>query len=196
MLKIQNESSSRILILRFTEVGLARFVRIPVDRLNEKVLSASEVFGSDIESLSTELTENTSPEFLTARIEQYLLNHFQSPDWVDLYLETGATCLLSGEGSVYWTLLDTTGLGTRQKERRFRRITGINSHLLKRLKRFEHLFRLISGKTEREIRLTDFAYEIGYYDQSQFIREFRKSFGKSPGQFLKNSGPCQIIPVF
>jgi AraC-like DNA-binding protein len=74
----------------------------------------------------------------------------------------------------------TLGLSERQLERRFQARVGITPKRFASLRRFE---RAVAGAAMAP-SLTAAALDAGYYDQSHFIRDFRRFAGASPRQIL------------
>lgn len=75
----------------------------------------------------------------------------------------------------------TLGLSERQLERRFRARVGIVPKRFATLRRFERAVALAAGAPS----LTAAALAAGYYDQSHFIRDFRRFVGVSPRGFFR-----------
>ena len=73
------------------------------------------------------------------------------------------------------------GIGRRQLERRFADAVGIGPALLASIFRFRRVFDVIERGGPRP--WTEAALAAGYYDQSHFIREFRRFVGCTPTQF-------------
>ncbi len=69
-----------------------------------------------------------------------------------------------------------SGLSRRQFERKFRGCTGFTPGLYSRLLRFTRAMR----SPARHGDLTSLAYDLGYCDQSHFIREFKRFSGHNP----------------
>ena len=77
------------------------------------------------------------------------------------------------------------GMGRRQLERRFADAVGVGPALLASIFRFRSVFDLIEHDATRP--WTDAAIDAGYYDQSHFIREFRRFVGCTPSAFARES---------
>ena len=75
------------------------------------------------------------------------------------------------------------GLGRRQLERRFGDQVGIGPALLATVFRFRRVFDLIEHDSTRP--WTDAALAAGYFDQSHFIRDFRRFVGCTPSEFQR-----------
>jgi AraC-like DNA-binding protein len=81
-------------------------------------------------------------------------------------------------------LLQAAGLGRRQLERRFADAVGVGPALLAAIFRFRSAFDLLEHGGVRP--WTDAALGAGFYDQSHFIREFRRFVGCTPGEFFRD----------
>ena len=75
-------------------------------------------------------------------------------------------------------------LSRRQFERKFREFSGFSPKLFARIIRFQQAMQQYGNK---EISLTQIAYECGYYDQSHFIHDFKEFSGHHPKQFFLHS---------
>lgn len=73
------------------------------------------------------------------------------------------------------------GLGRRQLERRFADVVGVGPSLLASIFRFRRVFDLL--QRDRAAPWTEAALEAGYFDQSHFIREFKRFVGCTPTEF-------------
>ena len=73
-----------------------------------------------------------------------------------------------------------SGLGVRQLERRMQRILGVGAKEFLQMTRVDYAARLL---TSTSLPLGVVADQCGYYDQSQFSREFRMQTGVAPGKY-------------
>jgi AraC-like DNA-binding protein len=78
------------------------------------------------------------------------------------------------------------GIGVRQLERRFRDRVGLSPKRLATIVRFQRAFGAIAAG--RDATLTEIAHDSGYFDQSHFIRDFRRLAGCSPSRFFRDEG--------
>lgn len=77
------------------------------------------------------------------------------------------------------------GLARRQFERRFKRCTGFSPALFQRVLRFQRTYRLLESGNAQS--LTEVALEAGYFDQSHFIRDFKRFGGMDPKQYFRQA---------
>jgi len=78
-------------------------------------------------------------------------------------------------------------LGQRRVEQRFKKEVGISPKLFHRTLRVNAAIKEMIARPDDS--LTDISYRSGYYDQSHFIRDFKKFTGVTPSGFVKNSCP-------
>jgi len=85
-------------------------------------------------------------------------------------------------------LLKRLSVSERQFERRFGRTVGIPASLYLRIMRFQEAVQLM--KAGRVERLSDIAYELGYTDQSHFIKDIREFTGYTPKSLCRAVEEC------
>lgn len=84
------------------------------------------------------------------------------------------------------------GISERSLERLFLGHMGLTPILYSRISRFQKV--LLQLKQGAYSSLTDVAYSSGYFDQSHFIRDFRRFSGVSPRVYLR--GAVERMPGF
>jgi AraC-like DNA-binding protein len=95
-------------------------------------------------------------------------------------------------------VLKCVGLSERQFERRFRRAVGVSPHRYLRILRFQEALRLL--RDPQLARMSDLACELGYTDQSHFIKEMKEFSGHTPTGLRTavrtcTHLPCALIPL-
>jgi AraC-like DNA-binding protein len=86
------------------------------------------------------------------------------------------------------SLLKRLHMSERQFERGFSRAIGIPASLYLRIMRFQEVVRLM--KAGRVERLSDLAYDLGYTDQSHFIKDVREFTGHTPKRLSQAVDEC------
>lgn len=79
-------------------------------------------------------------------------------------------------------LAAASGLARRQFERRFKACTGLSPALFMRIVRFQRCYRMLENGTAAS--LTEVAHAAGYFDQSHFIRDFKRFSGMNPRHYF------------
>lgn len=87
--------------------------------------------------------------------------------------------ILKSSGNVrVQTLADITGYSSRYIDRVFKEYTGMSPKTFCRITRFQNAVNRLDHDTT--IPLSDLAADCGYYDQPQFIRDFRRCMDTTP----------------
>jgi AraC-like DNA-binding protein len=71
-------------------------------------------------------------------------------------------------------------LSMRQFERKFKALAGLSPKLYNRILRFQNA----THQYKEDKKLTDIAYDCGYYDQSHFIHDFKEFSGLHPKAYF------------
>jgi AraC-like DNA-binding protein len=160
------------------------FLRVPIERLNDRVVDLRELWGSEVDVLLARLRE--APD--TARHLQILdaaltqrLGAGRPPDPVVL----AALRLIKARRGVIpiHELLRELGVSERRLERLFRAWTGLSPKRMCRLAQVDAArVRLASPP---ELPCGVLAGELGFADQAHLIREFRKVTGTTPARYRR-----------
>jgi AraC-like DNA-binding protein len=81
-------------------------------------------------------------------------------------------------------LASSLRMSERQLQRRFKKQVGVPLKRYERISRFEVALNRLATVDYSE--LTSLGFELGYADQSHFIKEFREFSGMSPYHFVRN----------
>ena len=88
-------------------------------------------------------------------------------------------------------MLKSLNVSERQFERRFARAVGVPASFYLRVMRFQETVRLMQrGPFER---LTDIAHDLGYTDQSHFIKDVREFTGNTPKDLSHAVDECATM---
>ena len=82
------------------------------------------------------------------------------------------------------TLAGKVCLSPQQFRRRFNEEVGMSPKEYSRIVRINHVLALLRKKTGST--LTQLTYQLGYFDQAHFIRDFKAVMGDSPKHFISN----------
>ncbi|MEO8475137.1 MAG: helix-turn-helix transcriptional regulator [Chryseolinea sp.] len=80
-------------------------------------------------------------------------------------------------------LASSLRISKRQMQRRFKKQVGVSLKRYQRISRFELALKRLATVGYSE--LTSIAFELGYADQSHFIKEFQEFAGMSPYNFVR-----------
>lgn len=180
------EGRGRVFGLKFQPGGLRPFFHTSTSVLTNRIVPASEVFGSDVLALAKQLRCLDSPEDMTAAAAAYFVQHMPARDsntelataLVDTILRDPA--ILSVEA-----LSKYSGQSVRSLQRLFREYVGASPKwVIRRFRLHELLQCFHSGE---EVDGAQLALELGYVDQPHLINDFRKLAGVTPTEYFRRA---------
>lgn len=176
---IQLEGLITEISIIFKPLGINRFIKdnyqsIAPNFTQEFTNSVWRHFGEDLFSGEVDLS----------KLESFLLSQFSENQEL-IVIEESLKLLENGTDQ---TTIDTIavklGLNLKTFQRHFNKHMGCSPIEFRRICRFRNALNSKFNSFELK-NLTDITYEEGYYDQSYFIKEFRKLTNHNPKDFFK-----------
>lgn len=184
---IEIEATGRIGIfsVRFQPGGLQGFIGFNVSELTDRVVSIEEIWGKDGQNISDEILKAGNPEERIQAIEKFLLSKLTATD-KDKLIANCVDMIIQRHGNIsIEELVVAQGISKRQIERMFTAGVGISPKFMARIIRFNHTLQMIENKTFNNF--TSVAFEVGFYDQAHFIKDFRELTGLNPKQYFSTN---------
>jgi len=135
-----------------------------LDNSNIEIEQELKGFTKELFSTYCHTTPQTETNQTLQRVEKYMLKHLQEP----LSLEQVAK---------------EVGYSTAHINRLFKAEYGLTLHAFLIDKRIDKAKELIT--LNKSATLTEIAYSAGFYDQSHFIKNFKKAYSLSPKSYKK-----------
>jgi AraC-like DNA-binding protein len=180
----------------FKPQGLSTLLNSHPMQFNDGSVELNE-FSRD--NISEQLLEARSHQERVARLSGFLRAQVDGSGPEDVLVAESLWLIQKGIRSIRVPhVLKCLKVSERQFERRFVRAIGVSPHQYIRIVRFREAMRLM--KANRFERLSDVAYDLGYVDQSHFIKDVRAFSGYAPTGLAQTvrAGidlPCALIPV-
>jgi AraC-like DNA-binding protein len=185
----------RVFGVKFRPGGFYPFLRTPVAAFTDAHLTPGEAFGADgravaarLKTLSIEALNSkdaaAADERMIECIERFLLARLPDPD-PDLVIVTAIATTIVETHAITKVdqIVDRFGLNKRALQRLFNQYVGVSPKwMIKRYRLHEAIDRVAAGRAVNWSRL---ALELGYFDQTHFIKDFRALVGKSPAEYEK-----------
>jgi AraC-like DNA-binding protein len=177
---------SAVVLAAFTATGAAAFLRHSLDEFFNATVAMDGLLGSptDLNRVHEQLAEAADNVRRVQLIEDFLIARAPntSPDpfvsaavsWIE---ESRAMARIE-------ELARRVGLSQSALERRFRRVVGASPKKFASIVRLRHVLHLRSMGVD----FTSIAHAAGYYDQSHFIKEFKRFSGFAPESFFQRAG--------
>ena len=178
---IEYKGELREISIVFKPLGLNRF-------FPENYLSIAPKFSQELTNeVWRQFGENLfSSNDDIGKIESFLLSQF-SDNQEFFIIENSLTLLENNNEQVsISTIANKVGLNLKTFQRHFQKHLGCSPVEYRRICRFRSSItnKLNSSQLKN---LTEITYEEGYYDQSYFIKEFRKITNHNPKDFFKST---------
>ena len=187
-LVLQSAGEAGVVGVRFRPAGARAFLGMPMRHATDHRIALADLFTSDGAALPGDIAAAHGDEDRARIAEAFVLQriaHHAHQD--DAIAQRSAAAIEARAGSIAMEeLVAEAGIGRRQLERRFGDAVGIGPALLAAIFRFRSVFDVIERDGSRP--WTDAAIAAGYYDQSHFIREFRRFVGCTPSEFTREHG--------
>lgn len=174
-----------VLLITFTPVGASAFLRQSLEEFAGTTTDMEGILGrpKDLERLHGQLVEAPNHGQRVRLVEEFLLRQLHNSD-PDPLVTVAVDWLEQGRGA--GRIHDLTryiGLSQSALERRFRRVVGVSPKAFSSLVRLKHIVRLRTTGAD----FATVAHTAGYFDQSHFIKHFRRMTGSTPEAFFKQS---------
>lgn len=184
-----------ILGICFYADGFYPFIKIPAEALRNQLLGAQEAGFISAQHICNKLkeeTDTTSRLLLLERELLALLDHtFMPPESVMQYFNTMSHALHPEEIA---SLQENAGFSKRKLQRMANRYLGIPAKTYGAIHRFQNsMNQLLHQKWDK---LSDVGTDQGYYDQTHFIREFKRFSGSTPKEFIRQKNTMMHVGEF
>jgi AraC-like DNA-binding protein len=170
------EGKGRVFGIKFRPGGFYPFARFPVSRLTNRVVPLDDA------SLEQRVLAKRSERVMIQVAEDFLRrqNPRRDPvaEKIGLIVEQ-----IAADRTI--TTVDMAacknGLSVRSLQRLFSRYIGVSPKwVINRHRLHEVVDRLTKGET---VDWAQLAFELGYFDQAHFIKDFKAIIGRTPGEY-------------
>jgi AraC-like DNA-binding protein len=168
--------------IEFKPIGVYKFINIPLDLLTDQFIHFEEAFEKSGRHLCKEVMATEGINDKIAVIEKYLLNQLYSVKKDFSLIDYAVNEITSSEGRTnIGNIIEQSGYSKRHFDRCFKVALGITPKELASIIRFQSF---LGNVTRNRNQLKDQLY-FYYYDQSHFIKEFKKYTGLKPGEYFR-----------
>lgn len=168
----------------FFPFGFANFAKMPLEKLVDKEIPISELFGqAEADELEQQMIQAMDTQKRIEIIETFLLKKLNEKNTISHIVKSTVDTLFKAKGRIpIKVLLKDDILKRRQLERHFKKQIGISPKQLSKAIRLQSTLNLLLNKQSET--LTEIAYESKYFDQNHFIKDFKDLVGLTPKEFL------------
>jgi len=171
--------------VEFLPHGLRRFFPGIVGELSERIVPIDDALGRTGRELTRRVMDLETPETAAAAVDAFLVERFRAAGGREQHVVDATLRILieSGFRLQVNELERRMGYSRRYLHALFLEHIGLAPKRLSGVMAFERLYRRFS-QDKSAARLRDDALDV-YFDQSHFIRSFKRFTGFSPGAFAE-----------
>ncbi|OBK73861.1 hypothetical protein A5651_12780 [Mycobacterium sp. 1274761.0] len=174
------------LTVHFQPAGAAPFLNMPADELQDRCVGIDELWGSAAITLRAQLTDEKSATRRIGITEQFLLSR-QTLDAARYSAVTAALRAVEANPSTRVTHLQRlSGLPAKRFATEFRSHVGVAPKTYITVRRLQAALKRLAEARELG---ADIAADLGYFDQSHFVREFRAFTNTTPTEYQGHRSP-------
>ncbi len=180
--KVYQKPFTRCLGVRFKPGAVQQLTGVSLKELNNTAYPLQDLLPELADLAMDETLKQTPPSQIIDKINSWLTNQTKEP-FENHIVSAFISETVNKKGSIVIKDFCTSfGMHKSTLEKNFKQETGLSPKQYATLIRFNYLLNkmLFSGTN-----LTETGYEMGYFDQSHMIKDFRKITGISPGEFLE-----------
>jgi AraC-like DNA-binding protein len=168
--------------IKFKAGGFYPFYRLPVSGLKDRSLDGAGIFGAAASRFESDVLASFDMDGMVSAAEALLLVHVPAVDSEVIMIGELVAKIAADRSLVSVDALVTlSGLGKRQLQRLFNEYVGVSPKwVINRYRLHEAVAQLQSGQP---VAWSELALELGYFDQSHFIRDFRRLLGRTPAEY-------------
>jgi AraC-like DNA-binding protein len=183
---------TRIVIVVFQPNGLFNTTGISGKELKDRIVESDLIFGNPIIELNNKLTVITDHNEIYNLITSFIGNFYSNNKLgkPSIEIEEIIRYILERQGN---TTVGALVIHFLIKERKLQRIfaeeIGLSPQKYLQIVRV-HSFIGRARNQKSETNLTQLGYDVGYFDQSHLIRDFKKITGIRPSDYLSMNTPA------
>jgi AraC-like DNA-binding protein len=183
ILDVEKDIATETIGIEFSPKGAYRFFKFTLNDVQNRIYSISDVLGNTGRQLVEQMSNTVSVQQKISLLQRFLLRQLSLIN-EDLIFEYCIEKITSSKGKITIKELERkTGYSGRWLNMKFNEKIGVSPKNLSSIIRFKEYYQAIINSTERSFTRNDL-YDF-YYDQSHFIKDFKRFTGLPPGRFEK-----------
>ncbi|GGB25282.1 hypothetical protein GCM10011511_56560 [Puia dinghuensis] len=178
------DAQTGTIIIEFNPLGAYRFFRLRYTEVQNEIADLSDLTGGGAETLRSRLAETGDITGKLQLLQDFLIKQLEN-NAADPIYDHCIHRITATNGLITVTQLEKeTGYSARWLHRKFSEHLGTGAKNLAEIVRFKQFYQAYSTGIPPEM-VKQYIYEY-YYDQSHFLRAFRRFTGTTPTE-LQNS---------
>jgi AraC-like DNA-binding protein len=182
-LDVEEDVATETIGIEFNPLGAYRFFHFNLYEIHNQIYPIGDLAGKAGKRLTEQINETATTEQKIAVLQQFLLQQLTQQN-EDPIFDYCVQKIISSKGKMAIKELEKkTGYSSRWLNMKFNDKIGVSPKNLSAIIRFKQYFQAFISGDEKSFFRNDF-YEL-YYDQSHFIKDFKRFTGLAPTRFEK-----------
>jgi AraC-like DNA-binding protein len=181
ILDVEEDIATGTIVVEFNPQGAYRFFQISLNDIKNQIHPLTDIIGIVGKQLEEQISNVESVDDKIVLLQQFLLKQFmlQSEDSIFEYCVAKIT---SSKGKITIKELEKkTGYSSRWLNMKFANKLGISPKNLSTIIRFNQYYNAVANNNEMDFMQN--AFYDHYYDQSHFLKEFKRFTGQTHSGF-------------
>jgi AraC-like DNA-binding protein len=170
--------------IKFRPGGFLPFLGRPMSDITDTAFPAEHLWGAPADALAERMTTAPGLDNRVALVEEFLRERWPPPDpQVEFVQRIVAALLHDRTIARVDDVTEMFGVNSRTLQRLFQRYVGVSPKWVLRRYRLHEAAAVLAREQYRP--WAEVAGELGYFDQSHFIRDFTAAIGMTPGAYAQ-----------
>jgi AraC-like DNA-binding protein len=183
VLDVDEDVATETIGIEFNPQGAYRFFHFTLNEIQNQIYSLHDLLGSAGRHLIEQINNSSTLPQKIIVLQQFLLRQLSLRN-EDLVFDYCIKKINDSKGRITVKELERkSGYSSRWLNMKFNDKLGVSPKNLSSIIRFKQYFQALINENQKSFLKNDF-YEL-YYDQSHFIKDFKRFTGLSPGKFEK-----------
>jgi AraC-like DNA-binding protein len=181
ILDAEKDIATGTIVIEFNPQGAYRFFQVSLNEVKNQIHPLTDILGTVAKQLEEQISNAESVDDKVTLLQKFLLKQF-SLQTEDSIFEYCVAKIASSKGKISIKELEKkTGYSSRWLNMKFSDKLGISPKNLSTIIRFNQYYNAVANNNEMDFMQN--AFYDHYYDQSHFLKEFKRFTGLSHSGF-------------
>ncbi len=180
---VQSYGTSKMLVVQFNTLGAFVFLNDPLHYYTNQYVPLDCIFNSEVNNIWEQLNETPSRNAQFQIIETFLNRILLTNKSTHLLLSPVVKMLFQPNGEPISEICKKLKISRKHLNHLVKEQIGVSPKTISSLMRFQQTLKTISNAPED--KLTEMAYQLNYFDQAHFIKDFKKFSNLTPTEYAK-----------
>lgn len=172
--------------VKFRPGGFYPFVKTPLSRFTNQAVSLMDALGVDHAPLEDALSESDDDAAMVKGVEDLLRQFQPQPDVTITLINQIMDCIVDDRTITRVDdLVRQIGINKRTLQRLFNEYVGVSPKWTIQRYRLHEAAETLAASAGDAVDWSKLALELGYFDQSHFIKDFKAIIGQTPAEYVK-----------